>query len=62
VNGPASHHGRRRPFSVRDHPVARFVCADAPLLVSVQQKNTNNRMALQFVQYLDCRTFESRFA
>ena len=29
---------------------------------AVQQKNTNNRMALQFIQYLDRRTFECRFA
>jgi hypothetical protein len=43
----------------RDHPPVRNICADAPLLVSVQQKDTNNRMALQFVQYLDRRT---RFA
>lgn len=34
----------------------------AYLFSAVQQKNTNDRMALQLIQYLDRRTFECRFA
>jgi hypothetical protein len=37
--------------------------ADGPSRFSqVQQKDTNNGMTLQFIQYLDRRTFECRFA
>jgi hypothetical protein len=64
VTGPAPHRKRRRPRLMcrRDRPATRVVCADSPLLVSVQQKNADNRMSLQFVQYLDRCTFESCFA
>ena|SRR6266702_2425058 len=61
---PASHQERPPlPPEVSAIIPPRALCERTHLSVSaVQQDNTNNRMALQFVQDLDRCTFECRFA